>query len=340
VADFLETEVARLPCFQVELARWALGRQERDPALWPREELPAFYDPEVHAPAQPIPRRRLAPDSARVRAAARELGLSEDARAFRYDWSSGGIVRRAGVDLAERAFELALAGAHPRRDLVEALVLRELDDGAERKALAAFAHAYTDRAGNVYGAITLYDAWGSGKEIEMPDVDCLGIVHEVLGDWTTWRSIVPSSQHEALYRRIGELYVPARAQRELRNALARCFLSSAEVGPAWSDVLDNLHALWEDCASTPATLAARLPSAAASRPDAPAWKEWLAAWVAECHERGEIFQRGRARRATLAEDGAAIRATLLRVLEEYGAYERGSPARKSNEEPPHGGGER
>ena len=51
----------------------------------------------------------------------------------------------------------------------------EVARAEERSALAAFGPAYTDRNGNVYPGVTLYDAWASGPEIEMPDVDVLGV---------------------------------------------------------------------------------------------------------------------------------------------------------------------
>ena len=155
-----------------------------------------------------------------------------DARAWAYDWGSGTILRRARGDTPERAFELALRGLPPETDLVQALVERALDDGSLRSTHAAFGRAYTDRTGLVYPGITLYDAWKSGAEIEMPDVDCLGIVNTVLDDWTTWTSIVPGNRQAALYARIAELFQPAhrparaarRGGRDLRARHARAVL--------------------------------------------------------------------------------------------------------------------
>jgi signal transduction histidine kinase len=67
------------------------------------------------------------------------------------------VVRLRDPDDAAALFENALAGAPPDTDLVEAYVERALDDGAQQAALAAVAHAYTDRDGNVYEGLTLYD---------------------------------------------------------------------------------------------------------------------------------------------------------------------------------------
>ncbi len=318
--DFLQSELDGLRTFQLSLVRWVTRHQERDPADWPLARDAAWFDPAVHAPAQPIPRRALSASDARVVAARKQLlrprGAREPQTAWSYDYGTRGLVRRRDADEPARHFENALLGLPPRFDLCEALVEMALDDGSHQRVLDAFSNAYTDRSGNVYPGITLYDAWFSKREIEMPDVDCLGIVHHVLDDWTTWRSIVPSEQHAALYARIGALIQPAQRHRELRHALARTFLRAApEQCCGYEGSLDNFHALWEDCSSLPESLRARLP-------DAEGWQDFLARWVAECHERGELYQRGIERRKALERDARDVRATLERVLAEYGAFER------------------
>lgn len=316
VADFLESELAHVRNFQLDLARHVLSTQDRDPKAWPAATDAPWFDPERHAPAQPIPRRRLADDDPRVTTARKSLGVAADPRAWIYDYASGSVLHRTREDSPERVFELALRGLPPNADLVLALVERTLDDGSERKSHAALAHVYTDRAGNAYPGITLYDAWKSGDEIEMPDVDCLGIVNTVLDDWTTWTSIVPGDRQASLYARIAELFQPAQRQRELRSAVAATYLEGApELGRGYGGSIDNFHALWEVCESTPTKLAPRLPNAAG-------WKDFLGEWVAECTRDGAMYQRGVARGATLAAEGETIRAVLRGVLDEYGAFAR------------------
>lgn len=313
VIDFLEGELEHLTTFQMSLVRWSFKHQDRDPLMWPAARETPFFDPAKHAPAQPIARQRLAATDSRAQAALRDMRIPEDRRAWVYDWGTGDVLHHVQRDTAERAFERALAGMPPRLDLVNALLERALDDGSQRKSLAAFGHAYTDRAGNVFPGITLFDAWKSGREIEMPDVDALGIVNTVLDDWTTWTSVVPAEKHDALYARIGELFQPAKKHRELRGAIAATFLVGAPpLCCGYEATLDNFHSLWEDCASTPETLAQRLPPAAQAQ-------EFLAAFVKSCYE-GDLYQKGIQRRAALSADGAVIRATLERVLDEYGAF--------------------
>ncbi len=41
-----------------------------------------------------------------------------------------------------------------------------------------------------------------------------------------------------------------------------------------------------------------------------------------CHAEGELYQRGRVRHATLANDARAVQATALRVLTEFEAFAR------------------
>jgi len=316
VVDFLSSELEHERTFQMMLVRYVVANQDRDRLAWPQETEAPYFDPKRHAPAQPIARRRLAHDDPRAAATRMELSVAVDVRAWAYDWGSGVVLHRVASDTPDRAFELALRGLPPDFDLVTALVERALDDGSERKAHAAFGHAYTDRAGLVFPGITLYDAWRSGTEIEMPDVDCLGLVNVILDDWTTWTSVVPGYKQAPLYARIAELFQPAKRQRELRVAIAATFLQAApELCCGYEGSIDNFHALWEKTESTPASLAEKLP-------DAAGWKDFLSGWVAECTRDGELYQRGIARRATLANESARIRATLAYVLEEYGAFAR------------------
>lgn len=314
----LELEAQRL--LQAALIANVLARQDVDRGTWPEEAPAPFFDPAEHAPAQPIPRRRLsATDPAAKELAARVL-RKVPARtlraAWRYDPGTRGIVRAADEADLERRLANLLAGYAPDADLAEALVERALDDGSQQRALAAFDHAYTDRDGRVYPGVTLYDAWASGAEIEMPDVDSLGIVHTVLGDRKTWVAPVDASQHAALYARIGELFAAAHRHRGLRRALAQCFLAgSAPLRDNYDLQLDNLHALWAEHGSDPAKLAEKLP-------DDRRWEDFLAAWTRRCARERKLREAGVERRARLDHGAGAVRATALAALEEFGAYER------------------
>ena len=316
--DYLRLECSHLGTFQAGLVQYALGLAEHDPALFPEDAAPPVFDPRTHAPAQPIPRRELSPESSEVRTLQRavfeRVPTRRLASAWRYDAGTRTLRRRADWKDGERVLLNALRGFPPDLDLAEALVERALDDGAEQKALAAFAHAYTDRAGGVYPCVTLYDAWASGAEIEMPDVDTLGIVHDVLGDWKRW--VAPVTQQDSLYETIGALFQPAHHHAGLRRALAWCYLDGdAVLRDGYAGALDNLHALWDEHRSDPAELAPKLPAAKD-------WSAFLEGWTKRCHAEGELYQRGRVRHATLANDARAVQATALRVLTEFEAFAR------------------
>lgn len=315
VVEWFSAEVQYVGTFQRELLEYVLRDPERDPFGWPELERAPVFDPKVHAPAQPIARKWLDADSSTAKRAREKIFASVPERrlesAWVYDHVSGEPRRVAALDDPERLFRNAVAGFPPWLDLAEALVERTLDDGSEREALAGFAHAYTDRSGNVYPGVTLYDAWASGTSIEMPDVDTLGIIHEVLDDWKSWKA--PVTSQGPLYDKLTEIYVPARRHRGLRLALARTYLTgSAVLRDSYEGNLVRFHALWEKYASEPGKLAEALP-------ESDAWADWLGAWVKEVDASPELLEAGRVRLATLDRDARTVRALLVRVMRELGA---------------------
>ncbi|MBI5431985.1 MAG: hypothetical protein HZA52_04055 [Planctomycetes bacterium] len=320
VALHFAEEARWLEGLQSALIAHALSLEETDPGFFPEAGEPPFFDPKLHAPAQPIPRERLDPHSAPAREAVERMKKREpktglDA-AFRYDWARREIVRSGDAEAPERVFANGLAGHPPRYDLALAIVERTLDRGDQAKALAAFGHAYTDRAGAVFPGLTLYDAWASGTEIEMPDVDVLGVVHDVLGDWKTWKAIIPASQHDAIYDEVGKHFLRARDYRSLRNALAWTYLSgSVALADAYVGHRLRLHGLWESVSSMPTELAPKLP-------DADGRQDYLVAWSDAFDKDSKFVPRAQARLAELDRDAARVRETLARIVLATGALER------------------
>ena len=141
-----------------------------------------------------IPRKFVDTGSKRFAATVEKLvgGRRERDRqdAFRYDWGGGTVVTVGPWDAPERIAFNASRGLSPYTDLVEALVEQQLDAGEVRAEAAAFSHAYSDRSGNAYREITLYDAWSAGTEIEMPDVECLGML-DLEDDWYSFTAPCP-----------------------------------------------------------------------------------------------------------------------------------------------------
>jgi hypothetical protein len=321
-ADYFALETSKLSTFQASLVRYELGTQDRDYGLWPRASAPPVFSPKEHTPENVIARHDLGADSAVVKEF-RQLVLKRVparrlASVWIYDYGARELRSTGDPKDPDTIFRNGLAGFPPFLDLAEALVERALDDGAEQKALAAFGHAHTDRNGGVFTGITLYDVWTSHTEMEMPDVDNLGIVHTVLGDWKTWHAPVAANQQDALYAKVGEIYTAAHRHRSLRNALARCFLSGTPVLRDQYDAqIDSFHALWDEYRSTPEELAHKLP-------DAAHWAEFLDERYKRYQDDPKLREAALNRRLTLDQDAGAVRLVMLSVLEEFGAYARAS----------------
>ncbi len=322
--EWLSDAVLRSGSAQALLLEGVREGLEEDPGGWPLATDPPIYDADVHAPKLKAgPRRLLSPEDGRardVRAALLGSGVAGALRsAWSYDWSLGRPVRARGFDPLADGFENALAGYPPDLGLVRVLVLARLDRGEERRALAAFGHAYADREGTVFPGVTLFDAWNSGTKIEMPDIDALGVLHDLEDDWRSFVSPVPPRDQPRLYARLQTLFEPARRYRTLREAIADTFAVGEPVGlGVHGPNLTRFHALWDELASDPAAMAARLPDAAADQ-------DFQAVWIRTCNADPELTARGEARRSTLASDGRAVRALLATVLEGMGAFERDSP---------------
>ncbi len=310
------TDVAGLDTLHNRLLRRALALDDTDPDEHPWAEPYPFYDPHVHAPDLEIPRRRLDPagpaaSETRERMFAR-FGARRLRTAWRYDWSARRIVRTADASDPRHVFENGLMGHPPGVDLAEALLEQWLDDGSQHEALAAFGHAYTDREGAVF-PLTLYDAWCSAETMEMPDIDNLGIVHELLDDWTTWVSPIPEGRQQALYRRVERLFEEPHRYRALRTALARTYLTGeADLRDGFGPRIDHLHGLWQRHDSAPERLRDALPAPEQAR-------FFMADWGLEVEEDEQLRAAAAGRHLDLHRDAWQVRELLIRIVEEAAA---------------------
>jgi hypothetical protein len=311
---WFESECELLQSFQNTLLQWVL-KSAPDPSTWSAPPPLEWFDPQLHAPAQPIPRRWLAEDDPNVAAAYARMYANVPARraesGWEYDYAAREPRRLPEEEDPDRVLRNALLGLPPGWDYAEALVEGMLDDGALQKSFAAFQRVYTDRYGNAYPGITLYDAWASRSDIEMPDVDALGLIHAILDDWTTWKAVVANSEQAPLYARLGELFFAVHRQRGLRGALARAFLcGSTELRDGYQNHLDRFHALWEEANSTPSALAQKLP-------DSAAWASALQTWTDEMAKDELRLLRGVRRRYFLDANAEQVRTLLFQLLDQY-----------------------
>ncbi len=305
--------------------RWVRALTGNAPAEVPQLGELAFFDPKVHAPGQPIARKRLPSADGRVKRLLQEVRpeppAGTPALAFDYDWGAARVVRTGDPAEPEAVFRNALLGLPPGADLARALVLATLDGAGtalERKRQAAFAHAYTDRDGNVF-PLSLFEMWATGKTIEMPDVDTLGIVHVVLDQWQRWVAPVPGSQHDGLYAVLGEQFLACRRWRELRLSLAELFLAPSTAPRAGYDKLGlNLQALWAAQESDPSKLAVLLP-------DGDGLDAFLKDLVERCKRDPKLYGQGRRRAGLLRQDGVALRIALGAALDEAAAWRPPEP---------------
>lgn len=313
-----EAHVIWMESFQNSLIKYAVGLLEEDPGLLPELEPLPYFDPALHAPRQPIKRKRVDPQASSARRVIERLGDTYPRRmrpAWEYDWGERRVVRTADFEDPNRLFENALAGLPPRVDLAEALVLALLDDGSMQATHQAFGHAYTDRTGRAY-PVSLYAAWCSGESLEMPDVDTLGIVHTLDDEWKRWRAPVSPGKLDDLYERIGAHFEDARRHRGLRVALARTFLvGSADMRDGYGAHLTALHALWDQHASTPDKLAPDLP-------EVDDWAGFLEELASEVQDDEDLAAAGLYRLQLLDWEGWRVRDLMVGVLRDTGAFER------------------
>lgn len=277
-----------------------------------------LYEAARHAPAQPIQRRLLDPGSPEVRKERARMGLDLDGPQpqprWHYDWARGEVVQAGDPFEPSHLVQLAIQGRSPEHDLVVALVTAALDRGEERPAHQAFGHAYATRTGVAFPGITLYQAWSSGEELEMPDVECLGIYHDLTGDWKRFVAPVPGNQQRPLYAVLGERFGRLRRERSVAEALARVYLSAEPpLDPSLAGNADRLHLFWEQVSSDPAAAPARLPSL-----EEKSWKAWWEDLDALRKDEG-ISGRAAGRRMALRSDAAAVRGRLVWVLQQWGA---------------------
>jgi|694.fasta_scaffold01970_4 hypothetical protein len=311
VIEYLTFELDSRGLFVRSLIRFVLA-SEPPPARVPEQTPTLWFDPQTHAPAQPIGRRWLEPTDSAAKAATRAILGKLPARAlksaFRYEPGLRQVQRLPDALEASRLYANALEGYSPGHDQAEAVVERLLDDGSQQTVLAAFAHAYTDRLGKAYPGITLYDAWASGAELEMPDVDTLGLYHSLKGPSSVYIAPIPGPKQEPLYKELGEFFQPAHRHRGLRRALASCFLEGAPaLRDGYGGMVGNFQLLWEQARSTPAELQQQLP-------DGAGWRIWLDELAARGREETELWKAGEVRQATLERERETVRQLAREAL--------------------------
>lgn len=318
--DWFSAECDRSKEYRFQLERFVLDGWEGERFEHPEGGDTPVFDAAVHCPAQIIERHFVDPADPKVAGAFKRLAkgipATEGVPAYRYDWAAGQVVSTGlAWDDPARVARNAALGLGPKTDLVEALVAAQLNDTPMAEHAVVFGHAYADRSGRAFREITLYDAWSSGAELEMPDVEVLGIIHSLDGDWKTWVAPVAPRHHKKLYARVSDHYQAYHRYRALREALARTFLrSTPELPRGYARASERLHGFWEEHSSRPADLAADLPSSKT-------WEDWLDKKAKTIEKQEAIVEGRRGRMAALRRSDAWARRTWTAILTEFGAFE-------------------
>lgn len=311
-AEQLRMESSWRKDFRTSLQTYLLKNPSQDPATFPLVDAAPMYDPREHCPRQPIARKRLPSDGARAKRALERFHPSNSAQDIEpgwvYDYAARTLRRTAHWRSPHRLLRNALLGAPPDQDLAIANLELHLDSGELTESFRAFSHAYADRSGTVFPGVTLYDAWASGAKMEMPDVECLGIIHDLRDDWKTWRA--PVRAQDSLYEAISDLFFPLRQHRGLRHALALSYMvGDKEALGEYGSNHAQLHALWESCSSTPPKLLPRLPAAKQ-------WRGFLETWSEQVAATEGLHDKARRRADALRSSAIQTQALVLRILRE------------------------
>lgn len=221
----------------------------------PLDELPEAATPgwnraEDWAPGV-APARQLVregePKHQRVRAEIPRLELLPGLhRAIHYEWASGRIVQRGWRLSWDEIYENLLLGYPPGTDAALADALAALDrEPAAREPARMLASTYADLNAQVYEGITLYEAWYSGKTIDIPDVDAIPLGRVLLGD-QSFRSPIPAdARREDLYRRIRDVATHYKRYRTLREAAAVAYVAAAPpFDPVYAPLIPRFHLLF------------------------------------------------------------------------------------------------
>lgn len=240
------------------LAAYAAHARPTTAAVAPTAATP-WFETTVYAPVAK-PRHLVAADDplhAAATAGIRGMTFGPTlAAAVTYDWRSATVVTR-GRDLepGER-FANYLHGLPPDLDRALAAILADLDDDPRQHRLADyFDHLYADREGQVFAGVTLFDAWHSGKLVEVPDTDAIAFARHLLETDAFVSPIPPDRRRARLYAKIRDAFADHRAYRTLRQALVATFaVADPELPSDYAAMLRRCHWLWQHCDGDPAAV--------------------------------------------------------------------------------------
>jgi hypothetical protein len=224
----------------------------RDRAVKELKILPApaaeCFDPKVYARGL-VHRTAVGtdePDAAEKRDAYRPwLNQTFYAGTVRYDFGRNAALDYGGTLDPDGALHDDLFGYPPGADRLVAWITARFDFDESIDPLALhFDHLYCDLNGRVYPEITLYDAWGSGNSIDMPDVDVIAFARNVLKD-DSWVSPIDPGAAAPLYDKLREGFLRLFRYRIWIEAAANIFVDpEVPIRGTHEGLRDRLHYLF------------------------------------------------------------------------------------------------
>lgn len=185
-----------------------------------------------------------------------------------WSWDAGrdALLRPTATPTLRGQAEALLRGSWPADARLAACAAGALDEEEEHNARADyFAHHYRDRTGRVFRGISLEAMWGSGRQLEVSDVEAVAWLRTVEGREDVV-SPIPKSLHDPIYKRISAGFGAFRDEEVLREALALRLVDPQGALPtrlaAMGDLIDRG---WVALRHDPARMAALLEKCADRR---------------------------------------------------------------------------
>ncbi|KAA3604994.1 MAG: hypothetical protein DWQ01_20540 [Planctomycetota bacterium] len=207
------------------------------------------YDPERYAPALQLRTKIETPKSQRWKRLEkhffRVIPLPVRDRNWQYDYGRNALLHPEKPLSPTEQLQRLMAGQWPEPGRIAALAEAVLDHDAGRDAIADyFQHHYRDRNGRVYRGIRLEDVWGSGRELEVSDVEAIAWLRLIAKE-NRVTSPINSSLHRRIYGRISDSFADWRDYRLLRQGLAWRLEQPDHELPIWfSSIGDSVNLAW------------------------------------------------------------------------------------------------
>ncbi|MCA8964930.1 MAG: hypothetical protein KDC48_08580 [Planctomycetes bacterium] len=239
---------------------------ERGLGSYPAVAAPAWFATKDYAPVA-TPRQLVAADSPQHRAATRgmrELEFLPDLNAaVVFDWQQGKAAKVGGELSDTKRFANYVHGYAPSADHAVARILEMFDDDPRQRRLGDyFSHLYCDRDGHVFAGVSLFAAWSSGQQIEMPDTDGIAFAQRVLQTRSFTAPLPADRRRDRLYEQIRAAFAEHREYVSLRQCLAATYVcADPKVEATYQPLVRRGHFLWHQCGRDPEALARRLAEA-------------------------------------------------------------------------------